>query len=151
MSTKTKQKTSTDKAYFYLFILPVCFFISITVSAQENSIPCQQAFNSKIEKTEYGSYVLQIRPYAKAPCGYPVSDMEDMYKLWGVLICYTVNGEQEVKRQDMTYDIKKEGFYQTYLSYSDDSPVSDLQLFYFDASKDPSTYPEKSCSFFNKR
>ncbi len=136
---------------FSSLILLIFLFWNTALSAQDSGVACQQAFNYKIEKNEYGSYVLQVRPYVKAPCGHPVSDMEKKYKLWGVLICYTVDGQQKVKRQDMTYDIKTNGFYQTYLSYSEDSPVSDVQLFYFDASKDSSSYPEKSCAFFNRK
>ena len=93
---------------------------------------------------------MHVWPFIKAPCGYPVSDMEKKYKLWGVLVCYTVDGQQNVKRQDTTFDIKTKGFFQLYLPYKKDEPVSYIQLYYFDLSKDPSTYPEKSCSFFNK-
>ena len=80
--------------YFSSIILLICLCSNPVLSAQDTGVSCDQSFNYKVEKNEYGSYVLQVRPYVKAPCGHPVSDMEKKYKLWGVLVCYTVDGQQ---------------------------------------------------------
>ena len=103
----------------------------------------------KTIEDEYGSTILQVRASVAKPCGKDLNDDANNFKVWGILICYNLDGENKIKRLDITYDLKKEGVFTTYLSYSRNQKVGSVQVHYFDASKDPASYPEKSCDFFN--
>ena len=101
---------------------------------------CDSDFNFEVETNEYGSEILVVKPNGETPCGHEIS--ENSSRVWGILICYYENGKQKVARQDMTYDIIANGFYDFYLGKN----ISNLKTEFFDASMDPETYPEKACN-----
>ncbi|NBC58652.1 MAG: hypothetical protein GVY05_10280 [Bacteroidetes bacterium] len=99
----------------------------------------------KIVENEYGNKYLEIQPHSR------VSPSDPKYNrntgVYGVLICYEVNGKQKAARQDMTYKLANKGKYSFYLCGSS-SRLGNVSVEYFNLKDLPKNqWPEKSKCF----
>lgn len=102
-------------------------------------------FKATINKhNEHDWTVVEITPAGFDPYQ---AENKKKYKVYGVLICYTLNGEQKAARQDMTRQLVEKGKYTYTLSYSKNSSVGNISIEYFDATQPASTYPKKSSCY----
>ena len=112
----------------------------VSVQAQARFIT---DFRSNVKKDESGRVIFEAVPSAW-----------DMYrpantktwKVWGVLICYTVDGKRKALRQDITPGIMRDGKYTIPLSYSRSATVRNIEAEYFEVGDPESSWPTKeSC------
>ena len=103
----------------------------------------------KIYKDDYGSTIIKIQPHTKSTrVGEDEAKYQKSYGVYGVLICYTLNGEKKALRQDMTYKLKTKGYYELNLSYSKTSKVGNVSVSYFNMIDKPkSSWPKKEDCF----
>lgn len=106
---------------------------------------CDGDFAANISKDDNGYSILVVRPKVRAPCLH-IINKENNWKVYGILICYKLNGNQKVARQDMTSDLVEDGEYTFRLSYTKNSSITDLQTTFFDATMPSDTYPDKECN-----
>lgn len=103
------------------------------------------SFKSLIQNVESGSGVeVVITPLTFD--AYKEDYKSRQYK-YGVRICYTVGSEKKAARQDMSYDIHKNGKYTFRLAYSSKYTTYNVQITdieYFNMEDDPkSQWPTK--------
>ncbi|RZS90502.1 hypothetical protein [Aquimarina brevivitae] len=136
---KTVQITKTT-----IFLLLFCVLMPIQGKAQKiNSFS-----EYKIIESEYGGKKIRITPHSKTTnVGKDESKYQKNWSVYGVLICYTVDGKKKVKRQDMTFDLKKQGYYETILTYGDNASLGVVSVTYFNMVEQPKEdWPKKeSC------
>lgn len=127
-----------------LFIGLLCISFS-TVGAQK----IIQFSQYKLYKSKTGATKIKIQPHTKSTrVGTDESKYQKGSGVYGVLICYTLNGVKRAKRQDMTYALKTKGYYELTLSYSRNGKVGGVSVSYFnmiDTSKDK--WPKKEDCF----
>lgn len=128
------------KHLFFTSILSVLFFISASTEAKAQKIV--QFSQYKIYKNEYGATKIKITPHTRK--GNTDSKYDSSFSVYGVLICYTVDGKQKSARQDMTYDLKNKGYYEFGLAYGSKSKVGSVSVTYFNMLDTPkSSWPKK--------
>lgn len=122
---------------------------SIIFFAFSNEIKAQKIVRFsqyRIYKNQYGATKLEIKPHTRK--GNSNSKYNSSYGVYGVLICYKVNGNQKAARQDMTYDLKNKGKYEFGLAYGDNARVSGVSVQYFNMIDTPKNqWPEKNKCF----
>ena len=97
-------------------------------------------------KDKLGKQTIEIKPHIKK------SNSENKYNrlfgVYGVLICYSKNGEKKVKRQDMTNKLAKTGKFTSNLAYSSKDIIVINSVEYFNM-KDikEEEYPSKEKCF----
>lgn len=98
----------------------------------------------KIIKTDSNTKI-KIQPHTRSTrVGEDESSYDRSSGVYGVLICYTVDGEKMAKRQDMTSDLKRKGFYESTLAYGKKAKVSSISVTYFNMVDEPkSDWPVK--------
>ena len=103
----------------------------------------------KIYKNQYGHTQIRIEPHTRSTdVGADASKYQKSSKVYGVLICYSINGEKKAKLLDMTYKLKNKGYYEYGLSYSSNSKVGSVSVTYSNMVDDPaSKWPKKGDCF----
>ena len=103
----------------------------------------------KIYKNEYGHTKIMTEPHTRnTDIGADASKYQKSSNVYGVLICYSINGEKKAKLLDMTYKLKNKGYYEYGLSYSSNSKVGSVSVTYFNMVDDPeSKWPKKGDCF----
>ncbi|AGI26987.1 hypothetical protein MED152_16391 [Polaribacter sp. MED152] len=103
----------------------------------------------KIYKNDYGSTKIKIQPHTRSTnVGEDESKYQRSFNVYGVLICYTLDGKRKALRQDMTYKLKNNDYYEVTLAYSAKSDVSSVNVTYFNMVDDPKTsWPKKDDCF----
>ena len=102
----------------------------------------------KILKTSSNTKI-KIQPHTRSTrVGEDESRYDRFSGVYGVLICYTVDGEKKVKRQDMSGDLKRKGYYENTLAYGSKARVSNVSVTYFNMVDEPrSEWPKKEDCF----
>ena len=97
----------------------------------------------KILETQSNTKI-KIQPHTRSTkVGEDESRYEKSSGVYGVLICYTLNGEKKAKRQDMTSDLKRKGYYESTLAFGK-AKVSGISVSYFNMIDQPkSEWPKK--------
>lgn len=96
----------------------------------------------KIIEDQYGKKILEITPHTRKSNADPKYDKSS--GVYGVLICYEVNGEKKAARQDMTRKLADKGKYDFRLTYSTSATLSNVSVEYFNLIDTPrSEWPEK--------
>jgi len=118
------------------FLIPLVLLFSLSASAQKIV-----EFNHRVYQNEYGNPNIEIKPAITTnESGYGAEQ-----KVYGVRICYTLNGKKKVARQDMTYQLHKKGVFTYGLGYSKTAKVTVTDIVYFNIvdEKDESKWPKK--------
>lgn len=128
-----------------LIIIVFGLFVFNNLSAQK----IIQFSQYKIVKSKYGTTKIEIKPHTRSTnVGKNESKYNSNFGIYGVLICYSVNGEKKAARQDMTSDLKKYGVYDFTLAYGSKVEVSNVSVTYFNmVDKPKSNWPEKGDCF----
>ena len=125
-------------------VLAITAIFAFTNSARAQKII--QWSQYKIFKNEYNATKLLLRPHTRR--GNSNAKYNKNYGVYGVLICYKVNGKQKAAKQDMTYDLKNKGKYEFGLAYGSNARVSGVSVEYFNMLDTPkSNWPQKSKCF----
>lgn len=137
-------KTQIMKLKTITFLLTAIVFFAFSSESKAQKIV--QFSQYRIVKSEYGATKIQIRPHTRK--GNSNSKYNSSFGVYGVLICYKVDGKQKAARQDMTYDLKNKGKYEFGLAYSKNSKVSGVSVQYFNMVDTPkNNWPQKSKCF----
>lgn len=131
-----KLKTTT------ILITAIIFFAFSNESEAQRIVQFSQY---KIFKDDYGTTKIKIQPHTRSTnVGADESKYQSGFNVYGVLICYTVDGERKAKRQDMTYDLKNKGYYEVALAYTEKAKVGSVSVTYFNMVDEPkSSWPKK--------
>lgn len=126
-----------------LIVALVLFFAFFTSHTQAQKIVKFSQY--KLYKSPTGSTKIKITPLSRMKqVGKDESKYEKSFGVYGVLICYTLNGEKKVKRQDMTQKLKVNGFYELTLAFGNQAKVSGVRVTYFNMIDEPkSKWPKK--------
>ena len=130
--------------FFKTAVFSVILGLCCTMGATAQKINSFSQY--RIYKDQYGNTKLKIRPHSKTTnVGRNESKYQSNYGVYGVLICYRVDGKKMAKRQDMTRDLKTQGYYETTLGYGKNTKVSAVRVTYFNMVDMPnSRWPKKS-------
>lgn len=128
-------------------LLGVLLFVFCSQNIQAQKIV--KFSDYRVYQNEYGNTFLEIKPHTRlTDAQNPTDDYDKNSKVYGVLICYTLNGEQKAARQDMTWDLKTEGVYNFGLAYGKDAKVSVQRVEYFNLVDEPKEdWPAKESCF----
>lgn len=86
----------------------------------------------RIYQNDYGHTQIRIEPHTtNTTVGANESKYQKSTKVYGVLICYTVNGKKRAKRLDMTSDLKNKGYFESQLAIGSDNKVEAVNVTYF--------------------
>lgn len=135
------------------FQLPLKFVLCVALfTLMFNEIQAQkivQFSQYKIYKDDYGTTKIKIQPHTRSTnVGADESKYQSGFNVYGVLICYTLDGKRKALRQDMTYKLKNKGYYEVALAYNAKSKVSSVNVTYFNMVDDPkSNWPKKDDCF----
>lgn len=134
------------KVLFKKLILPCLTLFLFNMSFGQK---ITQFSEYKIIKDQYESTKIKITPHVRhKTIGENESKYESPYGVYGVLICYTVNGQKKAKRQDMSSDLKSKGYYETTLGYGSKAKVSSVSVSYFNMIDIPKKdWPKKEECF----
>ena len=123
-----------------LFIAILSVFAFNTSNAQK----IIQFSEYKILKTESNTKI-KIQPHTRSTrVGEDESRYDRSSGVYGVLICYSVNGEKKAKRQDMTGDLNRKSYYESTLAYGKNAEVTGVSVTYFNMVDEPkSDWPKK--------
>lgn len=121
-------------------------FLTFALIQTTNAQKIVEFSQYKIEKDKYDKPTLIIKPHTS------VENADAKYDrntgVYGVLICYKLDGEQKVARQDMTTKLKRDGVFTFTLSYSANSKVSGVSVEYFNMQDMPKEkWPKKESCF----
>lgn len=133
--------------FIFKSIICVSLFVFMVNDLQAQKII--QFSQYKLYKSKTGSTKIKIQPHTRSTqVGKDESKYQRSSGVYGVLICYTLNGEKKAKRQDMTYKLKTKGYYELTLSYSKTSKVGNVSVSYFNMIDQPkSSWPKKEDCF----
>lgn len=128
-----------------LVFTTVLSFMFVFASNNLQAQKINQFSQYKIIESEHGSKKIRITPHSRTTIiGSDESKYQKISGVYGVLICYTIDGEKRALRQDMTGSFKSKGFFETTLSYDRNSEVSSISVTYFNMIDEPrSNWPEK--------
>lgn len=147
-------KTLKNKSYFmknFQFLLKTMYcvaFLTLTV----NKVRAQkivQFSQYRIYQNDYGRTQIRIEPHTtNTKPGVDQSKYQKNYNVYGVLICYTVNGKKRAKRLDMTSDLKNNGYFESQLGTGSDNKIEAVNVTYFNIVDIPrSEWPKKNDCF----
>ena len=96
----------------------------------------------KIIEDQYGKKIIEIKPHTR------INNSDPKYNkssgVYGVLICYQLDGVKKAARQDMTRKLANDGVYTYTLNYTSSTTVSNISVEYFNLLDSPkSEWPEK--------
>ncbi|WP_439128084.1 hypothetical protein [Polaribacter sp.] len=133
------------KYFQSLFKSVLCMALLTLMFSEVQAQKIVQFSQYKIYKDDYGTTKIKIQPHTRSTnVGADESKYQSGFNVYGVLICYTVDGERKAKRQDMTYDLKNKGYYEVALAYTDKAKVGSVSVTYFNMIDDPkSSWPKK--------
>lgn len=124
-------------------VLILAFSVNSSQSHAQKIIKWSQY---KIIKDKWENTKIQIRSLARK--GNTDAKYNNSFGVYGVVICYTVNGKKKGVRKDMTYNLKNKGKYEMTLGYGSVSRVGGVSVTYFNMRDKPkSQWPTTSRCF----
>ncbi|MAD96388.1 MAG: hypothetical protein CMB99_03580 [Flavobacteriaceae bacterium] len=131
-----------------LFII-AAFLFCFCMPSQTHAQKIVKFAQYKLYKSNTGSTKIKIEPLARMKnVGKDESKYEKSFGVYGVLICYSLNGERKAKRQDMTSKLKQKGYFELTLAFGNKAKVSGVSVSYFNMIDEPkSSWPKKGDCF----
>lgn len=134
-------KLSNKLTQMFLALLTFLLIGNSDLFAQSGRI---SGFKSLVSQKDNGWIVLEVTPES-----YRMYEAKNTKKwgVYGLLMCYKVNGVQKAERKDITPDIMEKGKYTHVMSYSPSARVTNIEVEHFDARMPPSSYPKKASCY----